>query len=102
MTKPKPQQLATCYSFNSKQKMENSLEKDPDAIKLFIGQIPKSYTDVDLRQLFSIYGAIYELTILREKNTNAHRGANLCMYVHMFTVLKAVFFKNSKSKDVWT
>ena len=72
--------------------MENSLEKDPDAIKLFIGQIPKSYTDVDLRQLFSIYGAIYELTILREKNTNAHRGANLCMYVHMFTVLKAVFF----------
>lgn len=50
------------------------LEKDLDAIKLFIGQIPRTYTDEDLKEQFIEYGPIHEATVLREKGTGSHKG----------------------------
>lgn len=49
-------------------------EKDPDAIKLFVGQVPKSFEEKDLRPYLEAYGVIHELLILRDKISHAHKG----------------------------
>ena len=49
-------------------------EKDPDAIKLFVGQVPKTFDEKDLRPFLEAYGPIYELTVLRDRLSGAHKG----------------------------
>ena len=51
------------------------LERDSDAIKLFVGQVPKNFEDKDLRPYLEPYGEIYDLSILRDKLNLAHKGS---------------------------
>lgn len=47
---------------------------DPDAIKMFVGQIPKSWTETDVRQYFQEFGHIFLINVLRDKVTKQSRG----------------------------
>lgn len=47
---------------------------DSDAIKMFIGQIPKPWNENDVRMYFEQFGPIYMVNVLRDKVTKQSRG----------------------------
>ena len=49
-------------------------QPDADAIKMFIGQIPKTWGETEVRELLEVYGPIYQLNILREKGSVLSKG----------------------------
>lgn len=79
--------------------LEHSDQPDPDAIKMFVGQIPRSWSEKELKELFEPYGAVYQINILRDRSqnppqskgtkTHTHR-TQLCMYWLLFLSLHCI------------
>ena len=49
-------------------------QPDADAIKMFVGQIPRSMDENDLRKMFEEYGSVYQVNVLRDKLTGQSKG----------------------------
>lgn len=54
-----------------------------DTIKLFVGQIPRTWDESELRTVLEPFGAIQELTVLRERTTGLHKG-RLCVVMCVY------------------
>jgi CUG-BP- and ETR3-like factor len=57
-------------------------EPDSDAIKMFVGQIPRDWNETDCRRLFEDYGEIHSINVLRDKQSGQSRG---CCFVTYYT-----------------
>lgn len=51
-----------------------------DAMKLFVGNIPKTYTADSLRPLFEAIGTVVELVVVRDKLTDESKGSAFVWY----------------------
>lgn len=49
-------------------------QPDPDNIKMFVGQVPRSMDEKELRQLFEQFGRVHQINVLRDKATGASKG----------------------------
>jgi len=52
-----------------------------DPVKLFVGQVPKSYEEADLFPYFNKYGPMENVTIIRDKHTGQHRGCAFVTFI---------------------
>jgi len=52
----------------------------PDAIKLFVGNIPRQYTEDQLLPFFETVGKVVELVIIRDKATFTSKGSAFVWY----------------------
>ncbi|CAG2159866.1 unnamed protein product [Oppiella nova] len=57
-------------------------EPDGDAIKMFVGQIPRDWSESDCRRLFEEFGEIHSINVLRDKQSGQSRG---CCFVTYYT-----------------
>jgi len=62
---------------------------DPDAIKMFVGQVPRSMDEEELREFFSEFGPVHQLNILRDKSTGVSRGCCFVTYFNRRDALEA-------------
>ncbi|XP_034535860.1 CUGBP Elav-like family member 1 isoform X5 [Notolabrus celidotus] len=79
-------------------KMNGSLEHpdqpDIDAIKMFVGQIPRSWSEEQLRELFEPYGAVYEINVLRDRSQNPPQSKGCC-FITYYTRKSALEAQNA-------
>ncbi|XP_014678566.1 PREDICTED: CUGBP Elav-like family member 2 [Priapulus caudatus] len=64
---------------------------DVDAIKMFVGQIPRNMDDKELRAMFEAIGPVYQLNVLRDKVTSQSKG---CCFVTFYTRKAALQAQN--------
>lgn len=50
--------------------LEHLDQPDPDTIKMFVGQIPRSWSETELKELFEPFGAVHQINILRDRTQN--------------------------------
>ncbi|KAK7865332.1 hypothetical protein R5R35_006825 [Gryllus longicercus] len=67
-------------------------QPDPDFIKMFVGQIPRSMDENDLRKMFEEFGRVHQINVLRDKVTGQSKG---CCFVTFFTRKSALEAQNA-------
>ncbi|XP_063222562.1 CUGBP Elav-like family member 1 isoform X28 [Bacillus rossius redtenbacheri] len=81
-------------ALNSMNSNMNSQQEqpDPDYIKMFVGQIPRSMDENDLRKMFEEFGRVHQINVLRDKVTGQSKG---CCFVTFFTRKAALDAQNA-------
>ncbi|OQV20153.1 CUGBP Elav-like family member 1 [Hypsibius exemplaris] len=72
----------------------SSGEKQPDQdhIKMFVGQLPRSFTEEDCRRVFEEYGPIHSINMLRDKISGQGKG---CCFITYYTRKAALEAQNA-------
>ena len=65
---------------------------DDDAIKMFVGQVPRSMDEEALKDFFEEFGRVYQLNVLRDKSSGVSRG---CCFVTFFKRRHALDAQNA-------
>ena len=47
---------------------------EAEPIKLFVGQVPRSWSEDELREILEPYGAIQELSVLKDRAVGTSKG----------------------------
>ena len=70
----------------------NKKEPDSDAIKMFVGQIPRFMSEADIKKIFEEFGQVYQLNILRDKQSGESKG---CCFVTFYSRRAALEAQNA-------
>ncbi|XP_077419373.1 CUGBP Elav-like family member 1 isoform X1 [Vanacampus margaritifer] len=96
-----PEMMVDHCSLNSSpvgKKMNGSLDHpdqpDVDTIKMFVGQIPRSWSEEQLRELFEPYGAVYEINVLRDRSQSPPQSKGCC-FITYYTRKSALEAQNA-------
>lgn len=65
-------------------------QPDPDFIKMFVGQVPKSMDEDQLREMFEEFGRVHSINVLRDKVNGVSKGKSKSTFFFLF-----FFFLNS-------
>lgn len=57
-------------------------QPDPDFIKMFVGQVPRSMDEAQLKEMFEEFGRVHTINVLRDKVTGLSKGK-----CHLFLLL---------------
>lgn len=49
-------------------------QPDPDFIKMFVGQVPRSMDEAQLKEMFEEFGRVHTINVLRDKVTGLSKG----------------------------
>ena len=71
---------------------QDKIEPDSDAIKMFCGQIPRNMQESELREMFEQFGPVFQLNVLRDKQTGESKG---CCFVTFYTRKAALDAQNA-------
>ena len=73
---------------------DNNGDDVPDdvAIKMFVGQVPRSMDEDDLKQFFEEFGPVHQLNVLRDKTSGVSRG---CCFVTFYKRKHALDAQNT-------
>ncbi|KAK4337109.1 hypothetical protein RND71_043427 [Anisodus tanguticus] len=71
---------------------ESNRQPDVDSIKMFVGQIPKDWTEKQCYELFSEFGEIHSLNLLRDRNSSLSKG---CLFITFYTRRAALEAQNA-------
>ncbi|XP_078712653.1 CUGBP Elav-like family member 2 isoform X3 [Lampetra fluviatilis] len=92
-----PSQVPSKGSLN-KSTMNGSLEHmeqpDPDAIKMFVGQVPRAWSEKELKEMFESFGPVYEINVLRDRTQNPPQSRGCC-FVTFYTRKSALDAQNA-------
>ncbi|MBN3277744.1 CEL1A protein, partial [Polyodon spathula] len=69
-------------------------QPDIDTIKMFVGQIPRTWSEKELRELFEPYGGVYEINILRDRSQTPPQSKGCC-FVTYYTRKAALEAQNA-------
>lgn len=58
----------------------------PIEIKLFVGRVPRSMSEDDIRPIFAAFGNVVEVAIIRDRATSNHKGS---AFVRMVSISQA-------------
>lgn len=67
----------------------SSSTPDADAIKMFVGQVPRHMDEAALTAMFEEFGAVYQVNVLRDRNTGQSKGCCFVTFVHRRSALDA-------------
>lgn len=90
---PSPTNDESDRSMNSSQSNKPEQDQpDGDAIKMFVGQIPRTMDENDLRKMFEEFGQVYQINVLRDKASGQSKG---CCFVTFYTRKSALDAQNA-------
>lgn len=49
-------------------------QPDPDYIKMFVGQVPRSMDEAQLKEMFEEFGRVHQINVLRDKSNGLSKG----------------------------
>ena len=61
-------------------------QPDQDTIKMFVGQVPRSMDENDLRGMFEDFGPVYQINVLRDKITGQSKGKKVLIISNFYIV----------------
>lgn len=91
-TSPTTAVAAATASSSSPTNHLDKQEPDADAIKMFCGQIPRHMHESELREMFEQFGPVFQLNVLRDKQTGESKG---CCFVTYYTRKAALDAQNA-------